>query len=77
MAATVARKLIELNKAKADHFDKYGTLAGHKVDYTAEMKQMENMLKNLYAETKKSKSPNNTGNTSTGGKTTSGITYSF
>lgn len=77
MAATVARKLIELNKAKADHFDKYGTLAGHKVDYTAEMKQMENMLKSLYAETEKSGSPNNSGNTSTGGKTTSGITYSY
>jgi len=77
MAATVARKLIELNKAKADHFDQYGTLAGHKVDYATEMKQMENMLKNLYAETEKPGSPNNTSNTSTGGKTTSGITYSF
>ena len=77
MAATVARKLIELNKAKADHFDQYGTLAGHKVDYTTEMKQMEKMLQNLYDETEKSKSSNNTGNRSKGGKTTSGITYSF
>ena len=77
MAATVARKLIELNKAKADHFDKYGTLAGHKVDYTTEMKQMEKMLQNLYDETEKPGSTTNSGNTSAGGKTKQGITYSY
>ena len=75
MAATVARKLIELNKAKADHFDKYGTLAGHKVDYTAEMKQMENMLKNLYAETEKPGSSNASGNRSVGGKASTGVNF--
>ena len=75
MAATVARKLIELNKAKADHFDQYGTLAGHKVDYATEMKQMENMLKNLYAETEKSGSSNTSGNRSVNGKASTGVNF--
>ncbi len=74
MAGMVARKLIELNKAKADHFDKYGTLAGHKVDYTTEMKQMENMLKTLYAETQKTGNSTSS-NRSVGGKSSTGITF--
>ena len=73
MAGMVARKLIELNKAKADHFDKHGTLAGHKVDYSGEMKQMENMLKSLYDET--DKTGNTSANRSVNGKASTGVNF--
>ena len=75
MAAAVAERLHSLNKQKADYFDKHGTLARYKHDYSKELSQLENMLKNLYSETEKSGSSNASANRSVGGKSSTGIKY--